>query len=101
MKVYISGPITYDPNHIANFALAERQLREAGHTPLNPTIWETNGVHLDYEEYMTLDFAMLDVADAVALIPGWEESAGVSREIARAADQKKNVQPIEYFLKNM
>ena len=46
---------------------------------------------LDYEEYMKLDFAMIDQCDTVVLLPGWELSPGANREVAHAVNLGKNV----------
>lgn len=83
MKVYISGPITNNPNYKECFAMAEAELKVKGHTVFNPTIFdEMEG--LDYEEYMTLDMCMLSMCDAIYMLKGWRNSCGSNREYGYA-----------------
>lgn len=79
MKVYIAGPITDDPDYKDKFYDAEMALVSEGHTILNPSELPKGLTNADY---MRICFAMIDVADIVAFIPGWEESKGASLENA-------------------
>lgn len=81
MIVYISGKITGDPGYKKKFAAAEKYLKAQGHIVLNPAILPSG---LDYEAYLTIDLAMIDAADAVAVIPGWTDSEGSRRECTYA-----------------
>lgn len=91
MKIYISGPITGNPDYKKQFADAATKLRKEGHQVLDPTVWSREGLELDYEEYMVLDLAMVDVADAVLMLPGWQNSKGAQREYWRAKEKEKIV----------
>lgn len=97
-KIYISGPMIGDPDFSEKFYKAEKQLKEKGHTVLNPAIWSYMGVQLDYGEYMILDIAMLSICDLVVLLPGYEHSAGCKYE--REVAEKRNipVMTIEEYL---
>lgn len=75
--VYISGPITGVERYGEAFEKAEDELEAAGFIPLTPT-WLPKG--LTNEQYMRIDLAMIDVADAVFFLPGWRESAGALME---------------------
>lgn len=44
-----------------------------------------------YEDWLKIDFAMLDACDAVVLLPNWEDSMGAKREIMHAWETKKVV----------
>ena len=79
MKVYIAGPITNDPKYKDKFYDAEMALMSEGHTILNPSELPRGLTNADY---MRIDLAMIDVADIVAFLPGWEESQGASLENA-------------------
>lgn len=83
-RVYISGAITGNDNYIEEFNLAERKLREEGHEPINPVAIKTNLPALEYEEYMKIDFALLDLCHAIYMIRGWEKSCGANREYGYA-----------------
>ena len=79
MKVYIAGKITGCPNYKSKFHDAEQALKYEGHKTLSPADLPegmTNG------EYMRICFAMIDTADCVAFIPGWEDSPGARLEHA-------------------
>jgi hypothetical protein len=77
MKIYIAGKITGDANYKNKFNAAEQKLLRDGHIVLNPAVW-TDG--MTREEYMTMDLAMLRVADAAYFLKDYEESAGAMLE---------------------
>ena len=78
MIVYIAGPMRGlpDKNREA-FRTAEEYLLAKGHTVLNPAVLPDG---LSYQQYMSIDLAMLDAADAVYLLKGWDKSPGASFE---------------------
>lgn len=84
MRVYISGAITGNDNYIEEFDQAEKMLRERGYEPINPVAITTNLPTLGYEEYMKIDFALLDLCHAIYMIPKWEKSCGANREYGYA-----------------
>ena len=47
---------------------------------------------MEYEDYMHIDFAMIDVADMVYFLNDWQDSPGAIREHEYAAKHDK---PIE------
>lgn len=84
-NVYISGPMTGIKNlNREAFEKAERLLRESGHFPINPHRFPEQK---SYEDYLTIDLEVIAmVADAVALLPGWETSPGSKKELKTALD---------------
>ena len=86
--VYISGAISSDPCYKAKFAKAERELRELGYTVLNPTILPQS---LTDEQYLHIDFAMIDVCDVLYMLPDWEMSYGATEEYQYADKNSKKV----------
>lgn len=87
MRLYLSGPITGDKNCRDKFKRAEQALRADGMKDIvNPA--ELIGVlspeATSWEEYMRIDLALLDMSDALILLPGWEKSLGCQREYGYA-----------------
>lgn len=82
-RLYISGPITglVDLNKPA-FAEAARQLRAHGYEVVNPhEIGEPSELMLPWADYLRADLiSMLQGADALAMLPGWELSRGATLE---------------------
>ena len=85
--LYLAGPISGLPNfNYDAFAAAAAELRAAGYTVLNPA--ENNDGDPHHPEgrpwYLRKAIKQLLKADAVALLPGWEKSAGAKMEVAIA-----------------
>ena len=77
MKIYIAGKITGDPDYRAKFKSAQLYLEALGHSVLNPA---TSPAGLRPADYMRLDFAMIDAADAVMFLHDWQDSPGAYLE---------------------
>ena len=75
-KIYIAGKITDNPDYKTHFARAEKRLTE-NHTVMNPAVLPLG---FDYEDYMKICFAMIDVCDAVYMLDNWQDSPGAIRE---------------------
>ncbi len=75
MKIYIAGPITGHLNYKTHFATAERSLRRKGHITINPSFLPDG-----LKDYMPICKAMIDQADAIYMLIGWEGSAGAKEE---------------------
>ena len=102
MKIYISGPITGTGDHLERFAAAERQLREKGACDLiNPAELDRvlNPEKTSYHEIMAICLKLVDLADMVALLPGWHHSRGCRMERARALKKRKLVIEFEDLMK--
>lgn len=90
--VYIAGKITGLRDYEDKFEDAVRKLWEIGYTRiLNPCCLPPN---LEYEQYMTICFTMIDVADEVWFLDNWQESEGARREHDYALEKNK---VIRYF----
>ena len=96
MIIYISGAITNDPDYRDKFAVAEMTIKYFGHTPLNPCCLPDG---LTWEQYMKIDLAMIDVADAICLLPDWQQSRGAIREFTHAVAKDKQVIFYEDFVR--
>ena len=74
MKViYISGPITNDPDYRRKFNRMENDLQVRGFTVLNPAHLPAG---MTDEQYMKICLAMIDAADAVIVVSDWMRSRG-------------------------
>lgn len=87
MIVFISGPITGHDDYKKNFKAAEDQLRAAGYDYISPRaladLVSDPGL-LRHSDYMNLAFTLLQKADAVLQLPGWQESPGACMEYGYA-----------------
>lgn len=77
--VYISGPITGVEKYWEAFEKAEEMLEGMGYIALSPSRLPQG---MTDEQYMRIDLAMIDAADAVYFLPGWENSRGAKLERA-------------------
>lgn len=92
MRVYISGAISGIEDYKDHFARAEAHLKADGYTAVNPTSLESVlPQDATYEEYMTVDFALLDICDAVYMLNGWKKSCGANREYGYAIAKGKTI----------
>lgn len=84
-NVYISGPMTGIKNlNREAFERAEHKIQEMGHRVLNPHRFPQQKT---YEECIQMDLEVIAMAaDAIALLPGWENSPGAKKELKAALD---------------
>lgn len=92
--VYVAGPITKgDPFENVRLAVqVGERLRKLGIVPIIPHLsafWAMIAPGASYEDWMTLDLALISRCDAVLRLPG--ESSGADREVAHALDLGKPV----------
>lgn len=82
MKVYIAGPMTGLPHfNRPAFQQAAINLSFEKHVPLNPAILPDG---LTEADYMAIGLTMLQRAEAIYLLTGWQFSAGARAEHALA-----------------
>jgi len=77
--IYIAGRITGVPKYWEAFEKAEDELTAMGFIVLTPTRLPYN---LSNEKAMKICLAMIDQADAVYFLPGWNQSVGANLEMA-------------------
>lgn len=101
MRLYISGPMRgYPAFNFPAFRAYANTLRRMGHEVLSPaerdeqngfdptglTGWEDlSSLGFDLREALAADCRMIcEEADAVVVMPGWEDSKGATAEVALA-----------------
>ena len=94
MKIYISGSISNNHNYKEDFERAEDYIfnNMPNAEVINPAL--VNGFlpkSTTHEEYMKMSFCMLDMADAVFMIDGWQKSCGASQEYGYALAKYKMI----------
>lgn len=88
MILYLSGPISGDPNYKAKFDAAESYLSTwKGHTVLNPAMLPV-GLK-KYDDYMAIGYEMLGAADGIVMLTGWKKSPGAKAELRVAIEHGK------------
>lgn len=89
MRIYISGAMAKRPDtYKEEFAKAEKEITDKGYTVINPACLPKG---LDRNRYMPICMAMVDAADAIYMMNGWEDSKGARLEKAYAEYQDKLV----------
>ena len=81
MKIYISGKMTGLPDfNFPAFHAEATRLRALGHEVINPA--ELNpDTDATWHECMRRDLAALLTCDALAMLDGWQDSAGAHLEM--------------------
>lgn len=102
MRIYLSGPITNEPNYRRNFKVAQDILAENGYLDVvNPAelcqVISKTGKD-DYEMLMDVCINMLRTCDIVLFLPKWKTSHGCGREYQFALDQDLVVMDFEDFV---
>lgn len=96
MRIYISGKITGEKHFMRKFAKAERKLKRAGYDVINPAkINAKLPKNSKWRDYMIVSLAELSTADAIYMLPDWQESKGAKIEHEYA--EKHGIIIIEYY----
>jgi len=88
MIIFISGPISNNPNYREHFKAAQDYLEVRGYIVLSPTCLNPN---LSYDKLMTICRTMIDVSDAVYMLRNWTISPGACDENTYAMVQNKQI----------
>lgn len=79
-RIYISGPMTGLPElNFPAFHSAASRLRALGHEVVNPAELNPDPA-AKWSDCMRTDIKALMDCDAIAMLPGWQDSKGASLE---------------------
>jgi hypothetical protein len=85
--IYVAGPMTGMPEHnFPAFHAAAERFRAAGWRVVNPAENFHGRTDLSRSTYLRVDLILLAQCDAIALLSGWERSAGATLEAVVAAE---------------
>lgn len=90
--IYLSGPMTGLPE--LNYPLFNRvaaKLRSQGHIVYNPAEYQYHGEFPIRQAFAEYTAFICNRADTIVLLEGWENSLGVSAELALAKNCKLDI----------
>lgn len=80
--IYVAGPMTGLPDfNYPAFRAAARQLRENGWSVYDPTENDDGSQGKPWDFYLRASVRQVSVCNAIALLPGWEDSKGANLEL--------------------
>lgn len=91
-RIYISGPITGTDDFMERFNEAEERLKSEGYMVYNPA--HANSFMPEgttYQEYMKVSFLLLDMADTIYMLKGWQNSCRANKEYGYALIKGKMI----------
>lgn len=91
MILYISGKITHNKHYCKEFKNAELYCRANGFQVLNTAKIGKNIKFLDYQQFMQLDYRLIDIADGVFVLKNYQTSLGATQEIKYAKQLDKRI----------
>ena len=95
--VYLSGRITGNDNYKREFACAELFLKQMGYIVLNLAEILKDLGELSYEQCMQICYRLIDIADTIFMVSGWQKSKGANAELSYAKSLGKKVMYQDYY----
>ena len=95
--VYLSGYINGNENCFGDFKSAELFLVERGYMVVNPTRLDEVAKELTAEQYMQICYRLIDIADIIFMVSGWQKSKGANAELSYAKSLGKKVMYQDYY----
>ena len=95
--VYLSGKITGKEDYKKDFACAEHFLQQMGYIVINPAIMDEVSDGLAYAQYMKVCYQLVEIADIIFMVSGWQDSKGANAELTYAKSLGKKVMYQDYY----
>lgn len=80
-RLYLSGAITGNPDYKKQFAEAKEKYTRPGYVVVNPAESPLDADAFSWREFIRLDLVMLEMCDAIVMLPGHEKSKGALVEL--------------------
>ena len=105
-KVFVSGPysgtLEETALHVARARVVISNVLQAGWAPVCPNVfWSPFADLQDYDFWLEAALSLLETCDALILVPGWKNSSGAQKEVARAKELGipvfETVDQLEYY----
>ena len=80
MRIYISGPISGNPDFAEQFAKAAETIEARGYEYINPAELGKVLPDASWRDYMAVCRQLVPMADAITFLKGWQGSNGARRE---------------------
>lgn len=91
MIIYISGKITNNIHYIEDFKKAELLLKSQGHKVINTAEIGASLQFLSYEQFMQLDYKLIDLSDGIYILNNYKSSKGAKAEFSYAKSLNKKI----------
>ena len=91
MLVYISGKITGKEDYKDDFLTAECWLKLNDYKVINPAKVAEVLPNLTYQQFMAIDYKLIELCDAIFMLDGWQKSKGAVAELGYAKSLGKKV----------
>ena len=101
-RIYLSGPISGTSDYMSRFAEAEKEIAGKGYSVINPAkVGASLPEDMTYEEIVEIDIHLLEYADAIYMLRGWQSSRGANREYGYALGAGKDIMKQETSMNSL
>ncbi len=99
LRIYTSGPMTgIKDKNFPSFMKASLALRRKGYFVINPAELDIGEPEVTWEKCLQRDIRELMKCNAIATLPGWQQSRGAKLEVYIATVLGWPVHSVKYYL---